>query len=34
MDESEWSYEQLYDGRKSGLPERVEVRAVMSQAVV
>jgi transposase len=27
MDESECSYEQSYDGRKSGLPERVEVRA-------
>ncbi len=27
MDESEYSYEQSYDGRKSGLPERVEVRA-------
>jgi transposase len=27
MDESECSYEQSYDGRKSVLPERVEVRA-------
>jgi transposase len=27
MDESECSYEQSYDGRKSGLLERVEVRA-------
>jgi transposase len=27
MDESECSYEQSYDGRKSALPERVEVRA-------
>lgn len=27
MDESECSYEQSYDGRKSGLPDRVEVRA-------
>ena len=27
MDENERSYEQSYDGRKSALPERVEVRA-------
>lgn len=27
MDENECSYEQSYDGRRSGLPERVEVRA-------
>jgi transposase len=27
MDETESSYEQSYDGRRSGLPERVEVRA-------
>ncbi len=27
MDENECSYEQSYDGRKSDLPERVEVRA-------
>ena len=27
MDESECSYEQSYDGRRSGLAERVEVRA-------
>src|SRR3982750_1893411 len=27
MDEAECSYEQSYDGRRSTLPERVEVRA-------
>ena len=27
MDETESPYEQSYDGRRSGLPERVEVRA-------
>jgi transposase len=27
MDEAECSYEQSYDGRKSALPERVEVRS-------
>ena len=27
MDVNECSYDQSYDGRKSGLPERVEVRA-------